>query len=62
MYFDTFAEFLQMGKHGVYVWSSYGISALLIGLNILFAVVAQRNAREQVKRLARRQAEDRGTE
>ena len=62
MYFDTFAEFLQMGKHGVYVWSSYGISALLIGLNILFAVVAQRNAREEVKRLARRQAEDRGTE
>ena len=62
MYFDTFAEFLQMGKHGVYVWSSYGISALLIGLNILFAVVAQRNAREEVKRLARRQADDRGTE
>jgi heme exporter protein D len=62
MYFDTFAEFLQMGKHGAYVWSSYGISALLIGLNILFAVVAQRNAREEVKRLARRQAEDRGTE
>lgn len=60
MYFDTFAEFLQMGKHGVYVWSSYGISALLIGLNILFAVAAQRKAREEVKRLARRQAEDRG--
>ena len=62
MYFESFADFLQMGKHGVYVWSSYGISALLIGLNILFAVVAQRNAREEVKRLARRQAEDRGTE
>ena len=62
MYFDTFAEFLQMGKHGAYVWSSYGISALLIGLNILFAVAAQRKAREEVKRLARRQAEDRGRE
>lgn len=62
MYFESFADFLQMGKHGVYVWSSYGISALLIGLNILFAVVAQRKAREEVKRLARRQAEDRGTE
>lgn len=60
MYFDTFADFLQMGKHGAYVWSSYGISALLVALNILFAVVAQRNAREEVKRLARRQAEDRG--
>ena len=62
MYFETFADFLQMGKHGAYVWSSYGISALLIGLNILFAVVAQRKAREEVKRLARRQAEDRGRE
>ena len=56
MYFETFADFLQMGKHGAYVWSSYGISALLIGLNILFAVAAQRKAREEVKRLARRQA------
>ena len=30
MYFDTFAEFLQMGKHGFYVWLAYGATALVL--------------------------------
>ena len=30
MYFDTFAEFLQMGKHGFYVWSAYGATGLVL--------------------------------
>ncbi|MBD1389832.1 heme exporter protein CcmD [Neiella sp. HB171785] len=25
MAFDSFAAFLQMGKHGFYVWLSYGV-------------------------------------
>ena len=29
MYFDTFAEFLQMGKHGFYVWLAYGATVLV---------------------------------
>ena len=30
MYFDTFAEFLQMGKHGFYVWLAYGATGLVL--------------------------------
>jgi len=26
MWFDSFAEFIQMGKHGLYVWSAYGFT------------------------------------
>lgn len=30
MAFETFAQFLQMGKHGLYVWSSYAFFAVSI--------------------------------
>jgi len=29
MVFETVADFLAMGKHGVYVWSAYGVTAAL---------------------------------
>ena len=33
MAFESLSEFLQMGTHGVYVWSTYGISVIaLVGL------------------------------
>lgn len=56
MYFESFEAFLQMGRHGVYVWSAYGISALLVGLNIALALRGQALARKQVARLIRREA------
>lgn len=35
MAFETFADFLAMGRHGPYVWSSFGIAvACFIGLAI----------------------------
>ena len=30
MYFDSFAELLQMGKHGFYVWTAYGATVLVL--------------------------------
>lgn len=33
MQFDTFSDFLAMGKHGVFVWSTYAI--VLISMLIL---------------------------
>lgn len=33
MAFDSLVSFLDMGRHGMYVWSAYGIGlALLMGL------------------------------
>ncbi len=41
MYFDSFADFVAMGNHGFYVWTAYGLSALLIIGNMLFALRQQ---------------------
>jgi heme exporter protein D len=35
MSFNSFAEFLQMGEHGVFVWSCYGITLVVLLANIL---------------------------
>jgi heme exporter protein D len=35
MAFDSFASFVQMGQHGVYVWTSFGLAwACFVGLAI----------------------------
>ena len=38
------AEFLAMGGYGAYVWSSYAITALVLGINALLAGRAERTA------------------
>jgi heme exporter protein D len=35
MSFNSFAEFLQMGEHGVFVWSCYGLTLVVLLANIL---------------------------
>lgn len=35
MQFDSLAALLQMGGHGPYVWSAYGISLLVLLVNAL---------------------------
>jgi heme exporter protein D len=54
MAFETFADFLQMGRHGVYVWSAYAFSIfVLIGLG-WESVVARKSQMKQLnKRLYR---------
>lgn len=61
MYFDSFADFLAMGEHGFYVWSAYGISALLIIGNMLLAWRQQGQVRAELARRARREARDAST-
>jgi heme exporter protein D len=47
MYFDSFADFLQMGKHGLYVWLAYGSTALVLLWTWL-------SARQSLARVTRR--------
>ena len=35
MNFDSFADFLAMGNHGLYVWLSYGVALVVIAANVL---------------------------
>jgi heme exporter protein D len=50
MYFDSFAEFLLMGKHGFYVWMAYGTTAAVLLGSWLSARQAFVNARQQIAR------------
>ncbi len=52
--FASFADFLQMGKHGLYVWLSYSIFLSIIIYNIIAVMMNKRlffkNAKRQLKR------------
>ncbi|MFT7131703.1 MAG: heme exporter protein D [Cyclobacteriaceae bacterium] len=64
MSFNSFAEFLQMGEHGVFVWSCYGITLVVLLVNILRPLqlksailrarrqaLVQENAREKTREI-----------
>ncbi len=54
MSFNSFAEFLAMGNHGVYVWSSYGISLAILLLNVVLPLMTrQRYFKNEARRLRR---------
>ena len=54
MAFESFSEFLAMGKHGVYVWSCYGITLAVLALNVALPVLARRRyLQEEARRLRR---------
>lgn len=54
MSFNSFAEFLAMGNHGVYVWSAYGISLAILLLNVVLPLMTrQRYFKNEARRLRR---------
>lgn len=57
MSFASFGEFLAMGHHGPYVWSAYGISLLVLALNVLLPILARRRyLQDEARRLRREEA------
>jgi len=54
-YFATFADFLQMGKHGLYVWLSYGLAFTVFAYNIVSVALTKRQFFNKAKRQARRE-------
>ncbi len=40
MSFESFGDFLAMGHHGPYVWSAYGISLLVLAINVAEPLLA----------------------
>jgi len=56
MQFNSFAEFIAMGNHGLYVWISYGAcSLLLIGL-ILNTVFKDKHVKQNIAKRIKREA------
>jgi heme exporter protein D len=54
-HFATFADFLQMGKHGLYVWLSYSIALGIILYNIVAVILNKRRFFNEAKRRLRRE-------
>ncbi len=55
MYFESFADFLEMGRHGFYVWTAYGVSLALIVTNLVAMVHRRRQVRAEIRRASRRE-------
>lgn len=54
MSFESFADFLAMGGHGLYVWLSYAIALAVIVINVVNPLVQKRQIfTEQARRLRR---------
>ncbi|ANF27757.1 MULTISPECIES: heme exporter protein CcmD [Pseudomonadaceae] len=54
MNFSSFSEFIAMGNHGLYVWTSYGISLAVLILNVALPVMARRRyLQDEARRLRR---------
>jgi len=55
MNFDSFSDFLSMGGHGLYVWLSYGVSTIVVLVNV-FSLRAARNRYFRLARAIERRA------
>lgn len=54
MSFASFSEFLAMGSHGVYVWTSYGIGLLVVLINVALPLLGRRRyLQDEARRLRR---------
>ena len=49
-------EFLHMGGHGFYVWSSFGITAVVMIANVLASIRQARRVREEIRARAEAQS------
>lgn len=54
MSFDSLGEFMSMGRHGVYVWSAYGLCMVVLIINVAGPLLAwRRHLRQEARRLRR---------
>lgn len=59
MYWNSFSDFLAMGNHGVYVWGSVGVTALLMTLEPILLVRGRKSLVARLKRQFRAEKSDR---
>lgn len=55
MSFNSVSEFLAMGGHGLYVWLSYGLGAVLIAANLILPKLSRNRLLAEQKRRLRRE-------
>ena len=62
MYWNSFSEFLAMGNHGVYVWGSVAVMAILMILEPVLLIQGQKKLVTRLKRQFRAEKSDRTTQ
>ena len=55
MSFDSFAEFLAMGGHGLYVWTAYAITLVVFLGNLVQPFMGRRSFFRTQKQVLRRE-------
>ena len=55
MQFETFSEFIAMGKHGYYVWLAYGLSLAILVLNVVLPMLSRKRIYKEIARNQRRE-------
>ena len=53
----SMTEFFHMGGYAFYVWSSYGITALVLVLNIVLPWQRHKQLKQQIARKLKREAQ-----
>ena len=48
MQFESFADFLNMGGYAFYVWLSFGVTFLAMGIIVIQSFIKQSNLLKQV--------------
>lgn len=46
----TLAEFIDMGGYGRYVWSAYGICAIVLVLNVIQPIMKERRIMSELQK------------
>ena len=62
MYWNSFADFLAMCKHGVYVWGSFVVMALVMIVEPILIVRSRRQLAERLRRQYRAEQLERETD
>ena len=62
LYWNSFADFLAMGKHGVYVWGSFVVMALVMIVEPILVVRSRRQLAERLRRQYRAEQLERETD
>ena len=53
MYWNSFSEFLAMGQHGLYVWGSVGVMAIVMIVEPLLLIKGRKNLITRLRRQLR---------
>ena len=60
MAFESWSAFIQMGGHGLFVWSAYIISVSLMAWMLLRPGIQQKKMLEEIERVRIRNKRERG--